>query len=147
MSISVEELTERLSDKRLPGGSIVIEAHEAAIVDDALRANDFADGVAHPFWFIVTSLRCMGISVDELCALADQQESDLLLFGNCEVDQESPMRVGQSYRAEASIGRVGSKTTRDGSRLDSVDVVVSIRDAADSAVGTVTSTYLFKRGR
>ena len=93
MTVSVEELQQRLVGKSLPGGSIVIESHEAAIGDDALRATDIADGVAHPFWFIVTSLRCMGISVDELCALAKQGDSDLLLFGQCDVEQDQPMLV------------------------------------------------------
>ncbi|WP_395307997.1 hypothetical protein V4U86_21820 [Mycobacterium sp. AMU20-3851] len=147
MTVSVEELQQQLSGKSLPGGSIVIEAHEAAIVDDALRANDVADGVAHPFWFIVTSLRCMGISVEELCALAVQGDSDLLLFGQCEVEQDQPMLVGQRYSADAVISAVGSTTTRDGSRLDNIDVVVSIRDASRLAVGSVMSRYLFKRGR
>ena len=147
MSVSVEDLQQRLAGKSLPGGSIIIEAHESAIVDDALRAEDVADGVAHPFWFIVTSLRCMGISVDQLCELAAQEDTDLLLFGRCDVEQDQPMLVGQSYSANAVISEVGSTTTRDGSRLDNIDVVVRIRDAGDTAVGSVTSRYLFKRGR
>lgn len=147
MSISVEELTQRLAGKALPGGSIVVEPHESAIVDDALRADDNAEGLAHPFWFIVTSLRCMGISVDELCALAAQEDGDVLLFGQCDVVQRQPMLVGSSYTAAASIAAVGSTTTRDGSRLDNVDVAVHIHDDAATSVGTVTSRYLFKRGR
>ncbi|MGW0161689.1 hypothetical protein ACWDUN_20500 [Mycobacterium sp. NPDC003323] len=147
MTVSVEELQQRLVGKSLPGGSIVIESHEAAIGDDALRATDIADGVAHPFWFIVTSLRCMGISVDELCALAKQGDSDLLLFGQCDVEQDQPMLVGHRYSADAVISEVGSTTTRDGSRLDNIDVMVRIRDASQLAVGSVTSRYLFKRGR
>jgi hypothetical protein len=56
------------------------------------------------------------------------------------------MLVNTRYRTDASIATVGSRTTRDGSRLDSVEVVVSLRDDADAAVGRITSTYLFKRG-
>ncbi|MGB3324255.1 MAG: hypothetical protein WBB05_16765 [Mycolicibacterium fortuitum] len=147
MSVSVEELTQRLTGKVLPGGSIVVEAHESAIVDDALRAGDSAEDLAHPFWFIVTSLRCMGISVDELCALAAQEDGDVLLFGQCDVVQHRPMLVGGTYDAAASISAVGSTTTRDGSRLDSVDVTVHIQDEGAASVGTVTSRYLFKRRR
>ena len=145
MSVSIDILKDQLTGKVLPGGSIVIEPHEAAIVDDALRATDAADGIAHPFWFIVTSLRCMGISVDELCELATKSESDLLLFGRCDVAQQHPMLVGNSYTATAFISEVGSTTTRDGSRLDHIDVIVTITDAAEIAVGSVTSRYLFKR--
>lgn len=87
----------------------------------------------------------MGISVDELCALAQQGPDDVLLFGSCTVDQDRPMLVGGQYRTKARIGEVGSRTTRDGARLDSVEVLVAVV-ADDGPVGTVTSTYLFKRG-
>lgn len=146
MSVDIAVLTDQLSGKVLPGGSIVIEPHEAAIVDDALRATDAAEGLAHPFWLIATSLRCMGISVDELCELAAKSESDLLLFGRCDIAQQYPMRVGNRYTATAVIDEVGSKTTRDGSRLDHIDVIVTIADATEVVVGSVTSRYLFKRG-
>ncbi len=146
MTITVDVLKERLTGKALPGGSILIEAHEAAIIDDALRATDTAAGIAHPFWFIAASLRCMGISVDQLCELAGKSESDLLLFGRCDVEQQQPLLVGSAYTATASIADVGSKTTRDGSRLDHLDVIVTISDAAGDVAGSVTSRYLFKRG-
>lgn len=146
MSISVQTLQDQLTGTSLPGGTIVIEAHEAAIIDRALRASDAAAGVAHPFWFIVTSLRCMGISVDQLCELAGKTDTDLLLFGRCEITQQQPLRVGATYNATAEVGEVGSKTTRDGSRLDHIDVIVTILDAAGTKVGAVTSRYLFKRG-
>jgi hypothetical protein len=146
MTVSVDALQTELEGKRLPGGEIVVQAHEAAIGDQALRAEDDGGGVAHPFWFVVASLRGMGIGVEELCQLARQGAEDTLLLGSCTVEQEHPMLVNTRYRTDASIATVGSRTTRDGSRLDSVEVVVSLRDDADAAVGRITSTYLFKRG-
>jgi hypothetical protein len=146
VTITVDALRKDLQGRELPGGEIVVEAHESAIGDEALRASPDLDGVAHPYWFIVASLRCMGISVDELCSLARQSEHDTLLFGECEVVQDRPLRVGGRYLSHARIADVASRVTRDGSRLDSLVVVVDLHDTDQAAVGTITSTYLFKRG-
>ncbi len=90
-----------------------------------------------------------GISVDELCALADKREGDTLLFGTCGIDQVQPLSVGHTYRTTASIDSVSRRTTRDGSVLDSLTVTVTLFDTTAPAgpVGAVTSVYLFKRGQ
>jgi hypothetical protein len=145
MSITVAELTHHLQQQSLPGGEIVVEAYEAAMLDQALRSVGSATEAAHPVWFVIASLRGMGISVDDLCRLAHQGEDDLLLFGSCSIDQAETMLVGGSYRTSARFSGVTSRQTRDGARLDSVEVRVDIADGAGH-VGTVTSEYLFKRG-
>lgn len=148
MTVDVAVLQSDLSGKELPGGHIVIEHHEAFIADRALRAGFDPEGAAHPAWFVIASLRCMGISVEELCTLAHKGEGDTLLFGNCRLDLRQALRPGHSYVTSASIGEVVSRTTRDGARLDSMEVLVRLReDVSDGAeVGTVVNTYLLKRG-
>ncbi|GGN80649.1 MULTISPECIES: hypothetical protein [Nocardia] len=145
MSVPVETLQRELRGRRLPGGEITLERHETAIAEDALRAEPDGTDAAHPAWFIIASLRCMGVSVEELCALAHQDSGDTLLFGSCRIDQTNTLRAGATYAAQAHIGEVGSRHARDGSRLDSVEVVVELSEAGTPA-GTITSTYLFKRG-
>ncbi|MDI6909232.1 hypothetical protein [Nocardioides sp.] len=157
MTVSIDKL-QTLEGHVLPGGRITIEPHESFIGEEALRAEPGAHGGVHPAWFVIASLRCMGISVDELCALAFQEEGDVLLFGNCRVEQHQPLREGVTYLASAHIGEVSSRTTRDGARLDSVEVIVRLRvqepsgrDVGASAevearAGEIVSTYLFKRG-
>lgn len=144
MTPSVDVLRRELTDRALPGGSITIEPHESFIADQALRATDDPQGVAHPIWFVIASLRGMGISVDELCALAHQSDGDTLLFGSCEVTQDAPLQAGREYVTTATVGAVNSRAMRDGSRLDSVEVVVRLAEDG-TAVGSVVSTYLFKR--
>jgi hypothetical protein len=144
MTISIDDLRADLSGRILPGGSIVIEPHEGAIADDALRATDDPQGEAHPLWFVIASLRGMGVSVDELCALAGQEKGDTLLFGSCEVVQDVALTPGQEYVTTARVGEIGTRTIRDGSRLDSVEVVVELFHDQEP-VGAVTSVYLFKR--
>jgi hypothetical protein len=143
--IPITALQDELRGKELPGGRIVIEPHEAALGDDALRAEPDPEGAAHPAWFVIASLRCMGITVDELCGLAHQADGDTLLFGSCRVDQRSVLQVGRAYTTSAHIGEVSTKTTRDGSRLDLVEVVVRLREETGPEVGEISSSYLFKR--
>lgn len=148
MTISIEALRDEIAGRRLPGGTITVEPHEAFIADRALRSTVEDATDAHPTWFVIASLRCLGITVEELCALAHQGPDDTLLFGRCRIDQREPLRVGGTYAADASIREVATRSMRDGSRLDSVEVEVVLRDGADGNVeaGSVTSVYLFKRG-
>jgi hypothetical protein len=134
-----------LTGRGLPGGSLVIEPYESAIADHALLAEGDHGDLAHPLWFVVTSLRCLGITVDELCALAGKTGADVLLFGECAIEQDHPLRVGGRYRTQAEVTAVDRRTTRDGGTLDSVEIRVALH-GDDGPAGAVTSTYLFKRG-
>ncbi|KAF0957245.1 hypothetical protein [Rhodococcus sp. T7] len=145
MTVTTDEL-HKLEGTRLRGGEIVIEPHENTILQHAVRAPQAEPGIAHPMWFVVISLRCLGISVDELCELAGKSEDDTLLFGNCEIDQQTPLRIGGRYRVDAVVAATGSRTSRDGSRLDNMDVRIEILDDSGGYAGAVTSVYLFKRG-
>ncbi|WP_063064572.1 hypothetical protein [Nocardia violaceofusca] len=145
MTMTLDELRE-LEGTRLPGGALVIEPHENAILEHAVRAPRAEPGIAHPMWFVVISLRCSGLTVNELCELAGKSEDDTLLFGRCEIEQQALLSVGARYSAQACIAATGTRTSRDGSRLDNLDVRLEIRDGSGTRVGAVTSVYLFKRG-
>jgi hypothetical protein len=142
MTTDLSVLTE-LEGRRLPGGSIDIPRHESFITDHAVRDRHDAD-LAHPVWFIVASLRCMGISVDDLCHLAHADPADTLLYGEVSIDIEHPLRVGGSYETSAEIVEVGRSTMRNGTLLDRVVILVTVVDS-DARRGSVRATYLFKR--
>jgi hypothetical protein len=144
MTIDFHTLHAELAGRRLPGGSITIARHEAAICDLALRT-DVDHETAHPMWFVIASLRTMGITVDELCDLAHRAEGDTLLFGECRVDQRRPLGVGEICSATAGVTDVSTRSLRDGTRMDSVTVVVELGVVSPGDSGTVTSTYLFRR--
>ncbi|MBY4212465.1 hypothetical protein HQO42_11495 [Rhodococcus fascians] len=146
MSITVPELDSKLSGTQLPGDATTITGFESSIADHALLSPTADGRSAHPLWFLVIALRGMGISVDELCALADKQPEDTLLFGTCEIEQSVPLLVGSTYRTTARITETGRRTTRDESVLDSITVEVSLLDDLGVEAGSVVSVYLFKRG-
>ncbi|MGW5518792.1 hypothetical protein [Nocardia africana] len=124
----------------------MIEPHENAILQHAVRTPGSYQKLAHPMWFVVISLRCLGISVAELCDLAGKTEQDTLLFGQCAIEQATALRIGERYRAAARISAAGSRTTRGGVRLDNLVVRTEIVAEDRNFAGSVTSTYLFKRG-
>jgi hypothetical protein len=141
-----ETLEAGLLGRQLPGGELTIERRESVIADEALLAPDAETAVAHPIWFVIASLRGLGISVDELCDLAGKRDVDTLLYGGVEIVQSHPLHVGETYRTTAEVTGVERKTTRDGSSLDMVDVVVRVLDGVEAECGSVASTYLLKRG-
>lgn len=141
---------EDLRGRELPGGGLRIERWQSVLLDRALRAPAAVPGEEHlasPAWLVVASLRGMGITVDELCALAGQRTGDTLLFGGVVVEQSGDLPVDADYRTTASITDVASRTTRDGRTMDSVVVEVRVLGPDDTERGAVTSTYLFKRAR
>lgn len=147
MSTTLAELSPGLVGRQLPGDRTTVTDFESRIADHALLRPGDDTVRAHSLWFLVIALRGMGISVDDLCALAAKRPQDTLLFGTCEIEQRHPLDVGSTYRTTATITDVGRKTTRDGSVLDSITVLVTLFDGDDRAMGSVDSLYLFKRGQ
>ncbi len=146
MSVVAPQLDPTLTGRELPGDTTTITGFESAIADHALLAPTADGKTAHPLWFLVLALRGMGISVDELCDLAQKQHDDTLLFGTCEINQTTSLIVGATYRTAARITETGRRSTRDGSILDSVTVDVRLFDQTGAEAGSVISVYLFKRG-
>ena len=130
---------------KLPGSPLTISALESRVIDETARDPHNDSDLAHPIWFVIASLRGMGISVDELCVLAHKGDNDTLLFGGVEVVQEQPLLVGRTLTVSAEIVQVERKSTRDGGAMDSLTILNTVADSSGDLVGTVTCTYLFKR--
>mgnify|MGYP005798778893 CR=1 FL=1 len=147
--VDIETLTAELDGKELPGATLNIDEYKSILADYALLADDDNGTEAHMLWFLVLSLRGMGISVDELCDLAAKRPQDTLLFGNCELKQNRPLRVGSTFTMTGKVGPVSRKTTRKGDVLDFVTVRTSVFEGevpAGTPAGEVINGYIFKRG-
>jgi hypothetical protein len=142
---ALEDLQTALDGRALPGGAVRIDRYESLIADHALRAPDRDDDLAHPLWFVIASLRGMGITVDELGDLAAKRPGDTLLLGEVTVTHDRPLLVGATYQTTAQVDQVGRHRTRTGRTLDQVVVTVRVQDDSGQSYGTVTSTYLFLR--
>ena len=142
---AIEDLRAALDGRALPGGTLRIDRHESLIADHALRAPDRDDDLAHPLWFVIASLRGLGITVDELGDLAAKRKGDTLLLGAVTVTHDRPLPVGATYHTRAQVDQVDRQQTRAGRTLDRVVVTVLVQDESGQRYGTVTSTYLFLR--
>jgi acyl dehydratase len=142
---ALHDLQAALAGRSLPGGTLRIDRHESMIADHALRAPDRDDDLAHPLWFVIASLRGMGITVDELGDLAVKRPGDTLLLGGVTVTHDRPLHVGATYRTRAQVEHVDRQQTRSGRTLDRVVVTVRVQDDQGLHHGAVTSTYLFLR--
>lgn len=147
MTTTFEELKRELEGLTLPGSPLTISPLESRAIDETARDPQTDSNLAHPIWFVIASLRGMGISVDQLCALARKESDDTLLFGGVEIVQERALEVGRTLNVSAEIVHVARRVTRDGANLDSLTVLNTVAARDGSLVGTVTCTYLFKRGR
>jgi hypothetical protein len=147
--VELDALRMALDGRELPGAELTVEAHESALADHAMLAPAEGTDHAHPLWLLVLALRGMGITVDELCLLAEKRPQDTLLFGNCTIAQHRPVRVGHRLRIRASVGPVVRKESRGGGVLDFVTVRVEVHDLSapsNGPVGAVTEGFIFKRG-
>lgn len=145
--ISLEDLQRDLDGRELPGGETTIEPYESALADHALLAPDQSADAAHPVWSVMLALRGMGISVDELCALAAKREQDTLMIGDCTLTLLSAIPVGRRLRTSAVVGPIARKESRSGAVLDFVPVRVAILDSlSGQELAVVTNGYVIKRG-
>ena len=143
--IAFEEVRDRLIGSSMPGAVLQVEPYESAITDYALLAPDAAADTAHPAWLVMGSLRSMGITVEELCALAGMGESDTLLIGTIDIEHRQPLVPGVRYHTRPVVESVDRRSARDGSIMDRAVVTVRVLDEGDGVRGVVRSTYLFKR--
>lgn len=147
--VDLDELRGRLGGRELPGAELTVSRHQAAIADHAFLAPDTVgsgEGPLHPTWFLVLALRGMGITVDELCALAAQRDGDTLLFGSCRLAQHRSPVAGQPLQTTARVGEVVRKQSRSGAVLDFVPVDVQFRDAVSGDdLGALGMDFVFRR--
>jgi len=129
----------------MPGGNLTIESYESQILDYALCAADGDRILAHPMWFVVASVRCLGVTTAEFCQMAAMNDLDALLFGGVELHQIRPLLVGGDYSTKVDVTGVKRRRARDGATLDCIDIRVEVVDADGNSYGSVISNYLIKR--
>jgi hypothetical protein len=135
---------ESLPGTELPAGEFTITSEEDARVLEVVGGEPAGDGTAHPLWAYIATQRGIGISVADLCALADFDVNDGPMLGSSELEYHGPIRIGEPYRV---TGRVLSIDRKQGS-IGKFDVMAFQEDllASDGTLVAVsTSTYILPR--
>ncbi len=144
MVISLQDL-ERLVGTEFPAGEFTIESHEHWLCADAVLSPDLPTGVAHPMYAYYAALGGMGISLDELFAMAGSSAAEGPMFGEAGLEFHETLLVGDTYRVEGGITAVSRK---EGKRIGVFDIVsfeLRLIDGAGRIAAVSTNSFVFPR--
>ena len=140
-----EELRGRVVGHELPGGSFSVAEHERFLSHDAMLAPPLPGDLLHPVWILLGALRGMGVTIEELVAVADARPSDGVLFGSTRMDQLVPLRAGVEYRVR---GEVTDLTRHHGKRagtMDRMTFALTISEGDGTLCAVSEQTFLILR--
>jgi hypothetical protein len=121
----------------LPAGSFTITPEEQGRLIGALGATTL-DG-AHPVWAYIATQRGIGISVADLCALADFDVEDGPMLGSVEMTYGAPIELGVEYRVTGEIVDIQRKHGRKAGTFD----VMTFRERLLAPDGTEVASNTF----
>lgn len=130
---------------QFPGGSYRIEPYRNWLTCDAVLSPVPVDDVAHPMFCYYGALAGMGISLDDLFALAGATAEDGVMFGEAEIDLRRPLHVGESFTIRGGITDVERK---EGKRVGVFDIVafrLELVDADGQVAAVSTNSFVFPR--
>lgn len=127
----------------MPGGRYRISAAEAAEVCRLALTDAQA---VHPAHATVVSLRSLGVSIGQLCALCDFDLADGPFLGELSIDFHAPLAMEVDYQVEASIEGLSRHASRQLGTLDKLRFRVSIRTLMDQPVADLLYLWILPRG-
>jgi hypothetical protein len=130
---------------RLPGGRVTISATENETVCRVLRTAPAADGSAHPLLAFVAMQGAMGVSVEELLAIADADAADGPMVGSYELEQSAPLRVGQEYVVSGEIVGLERKVGRKTGPFDILTFRLAIGPESEPPLASSVSAWILPR--
>lgn len=145
MSESFESFRERVVGTRFPGGVFTVEEYERWLSHDAMHAPALPDGMLHPVWVLLGALRGMGLTTDELTAIADAGAHDGTLFGETELEQLQPLRAGVAYTVRGGVTDLVRRDSRRAGRIDLMTFRLEIVTPDGEVAAVSVQTFIFPR--
>lgn len=139
----IDELSARISGHRFPGGEVVFRSHEVWLGNDAMAAPG-GSGAMNPLWFLLAALRGMGVTIGELVEIADTDMSEGVLFGEMQLQQDSPLVADERYTVSGGIESIIRREGRSGS-FDVLEFALDIAGLDGERRGRVTSSFVLQR--
>jgi hypothetical protein len=146
MSIpDIDDLRARAVGRAFPGGVFRVAEYERWLSQDAMHSPPIGGLVLHPVWILLGALRGMGVSIDELTALAGAGAHDGTVFGETVMEQNTPLEAETDYLVR---GGVVELVRREGKRAGVMDLMTFRLELVDpeGAVAAVSEqTFVFPR--
>jgi hypothetical protein len=128
----------------LPEGTFTITAEEDRQLGEALGSPP-SDGTPHPVWAYIATQRGIGISVADLCALAEFDVADGPMLGTVDMTYARPLELGVEYRVTGEVVGIERKHGRKAGTFD----IMTYRERLIAPDGTEaassTNTFILRR--
>ncbi len=144
MPLSPEEL-EGLVGTSFPGGTYTVEPYRHWLLNDAVGDVPSTSGDASPMEIYYGAMGGLGLTLDELFALAGATAADGPMFGEAEIEQRRPLQVGGTYTVRGGITGAVRKEGRRAGVFDIVTFRLELVDAEGEVAGVSTNSFVFPR--
>jgi hypothetical protein len=144
MPISLDEL-EALRGRSFPGGTYTIEPYRHWLMNDAVGDVPSTSGAASPMEIYYGAMGGLGVTLDELFALAGATAADGPMFGEAEIEQHRPLQVGETYTVRGEFTDVVRKEGRRAGVFDIVTFRLELVGGDGEVAGVSTNSFVFPR--
>lgn len=142
--VDLPERLRRIVGTELTPGNISVPASEAAMLTDVLGTPVPSDQL-HPVYAYIASQRGIGVSVAELCAIAEFDIDDGPMLGSIDFQYPGQMRADTEYRVEGTILDITRKQGRAMGVFDLLDFEWRIVERDGTVVTTCRCTFVLPR--
>ena len=144
MRISSEALDD-LVGTSFPGGTYTVEPYRHWLMNDAVGDVPSTSGSASPMEIYYGAMGGLGLTLDELFALAGATAADGPMFGEAEIEQRKPLQVGGTYTVRGGITGAVRKEGRRAGVFDSDTFRLELVDGEGEVAGVSTNSFVFPR--
>lgn len=140
----IGDLRARLLGRELAVGTYRVPHHEAWLTADCLGSPPLPPDSLHPMFVFYASLVGVGYTIEELWDLAEVSAEVGPMIGEMDLEQDRPLRVGETLTVRSTITDLVRKRGSSGT-FDALTVDVSLTDEAGQPAGRVRNTHIYPR--
>lgn len=136
---------ESLVGRQFPGAQYRIEPYDHWLRADAMLSPDLPPGAAHPMYVFFAAIGAMGMSLDDLFAMAEATADSGVMFGEAGIEQRHGLKVGETYRVSGGIVDVKRKAGQRAGTFDILTFRLELQDSDGEVAAVSTNSFVFPR--
>ncbi|MBO9577909.1 MAG: hypothetical protein J7480_03960 [Microbacteriaceae bacterium] len=141
----IDALRERAVGHRFPGGVFRVAEYERWLSHDAMHSPPIAGRILHPVWILLGALRGMGVTIDELTALAEAGAHDGTVFGETVMEQHAPLQAEVEYVVRGGVTDLVRRTGKRAGLMDLMTFRLELVDPGGEVAAVSEQTFVFPR--